>query len=175
MSLDFSGRHFKSEIIMMAVRWYLSYSLSYREVEELLLERGIKVDHSTIQRWVERYAHELESVFRRKHKRSGNYTSWRMDETYVKLNGVWGFLYRAIDKEGDTIDFMFSETRDEKAAFAFLKKAIGGHALPDKITIDGSSANEAAILQLNMMLCIAGLWPYIWVEERQVKYLNNRI
>ena len=175
MSLNFSSRHFGSQIIMMAMRWYLSYSLSYREVEELLLERGISVDHSTIQRWVERYAGELESVFRKKHKRHGPYISWRMDETYVKLSGKWGYLYRAVDKHGDTIDFMFSETRTAQDAFRFLKKAIGSHGLPEKITIDKSRANEAAIILLNCYLFSLGLWPHCWVECRQIKYLNNMI
>lgn len=175
MSLNFSGRHYESPVIMMAMRWYLSYSLSYREVEELLLERGISVDHSTIQRWIERYAGELESVFRKKHKRYGPYISWRMDETYVKLRGKWGYLYRAVDKYGDTIDFMFSQTRTEEDAFRFLKKAIGSHGLPDKITIDKSGANEAALILLNCYLFILGLWPHCWIEDRQIKYLNNMI
>ena len=144
MSLNFSNRHFKSDIIMMAMRWYLSYSLSYREVEELLLERGVSVDHSTVQRWGERDAGELESIFQKKHKRCGAYISWRMDETHIKLRGKWGHLYRAVDKTGDTIDFMFSQTRTENDAFRFLKKAIGSHGLPEKITIDKSRANEAA-------------------------------
>lgn len=166
MLLNFSGRHFKSEIIMMAIRWYLSYSLSYREVEELLLERGISVDHSTIQRWVERYGKELESIFRKKHKRYGAYTSWRMDETYIKLNGKYGYLYRAVDKGGDTIDFMFSETSNEDDAFRFLKKAIGSHGLPEKVIIDKSGSNEAALILLNLYLFSLGLWPALWVEYR---------
>jgi putative transposase len=175
MSLNFSNRHFKADVIMMAMRWYLSYSLSYREVEELLLERGVSVDHSTIQRWVERYAGELESAFRKRHKRCEPYTSWRMDETYVKLRGKWGYLYRAVDKHGNTLDFMFSETRTEKDAFRFLKKAIGSHGLPEKITIDKSGANEAAVVLLNCYLFSLGLWLHCWVECRQIKYLNNMI
>ena len=175
MQIDFRYRHFKSEVIMMAMRWYLSYSLSYREVEELLLERGVKVDHSTVQRWVERYAGQLENIFRKKHKRYGSYVSWRMDETYIKLKGKWGYLYRAVDKDGDTIDFMFSETRAESDAFAFLKKAIGSHGLPEKVTIDKSGSNEAALILLNAYLMILGLWPHFWVEDRQIKYLNNQI
>ena len=130
----------------MSIRWYLSYSLSYREVEELLLERGLSVDHSTIQRWVQRYSAELEQLFRTKNKKRKPYISWRMDETYIKIKGKWVYLYRTVDKGGDTIDFMLSEARDEDAAFAFLKKAIGSHSLPQKINIDKSGANDAAII-----------------------------
>jgi len=159
----------------MALRWYLSYSLSYREVEELLLERGVEVDHSTIQRWVEHYAVELEGEFRARHKRKSVYKSWRMDETYIKVKGEWFYLYRAIDKAGDTIDFMLSPTRDEQAAFGFLKKAVGQHGLPQKVTIDKSGANEAALVLLNCWLFMLGLWHKTWVESRQIKYLNNRV
>ena len=89
-----------------------------------------------------------------------------MDETCIKLKGKWGYLYRAVDKHGDTIDFMFSETRTEKDAFRFLKKAIGSHGLPEKITIDKSGANEAALILLNCYLLSLGLWPHCWVEDR---------
>ena len=153
----------------------MSYSLSYREVEELLLERGVSVDHSAIQRWVERYAGELESVFRKRHKRHGPYISWRMDETYVKQRGNWRYFYRGVDKHGEAIDFMFSETRTEKDAFRFLKKAIGSDGWPEKITIDKSRANEAALILFNCYLFSLGLWPDCWVESRQIKYLNNMI
>ncbi|MDQ5884474.1 MAG: putative transposase, partial [Pseudomonadota bacterium] len=99
----------------MLVRWYLAYPLSYRDVEELALERGLKVDHSTINRWVIKYSPLLEGVFRRRHKRPVG-ISWKMDETYIKLKGKWVYLYRAVDKEGNTVDFMLSEHRDEPAA-----------------------------------------------------------
>ena len=160
---------------MMSMRWYLSYALSYRDVEELLLERGVSIDHSTVQRWVVRYSAELENEFRRRYKKSGTYISWRLDETYVKIKGKWNYLYRAVDKYGDTLDFMLSENRDEAAAFKFLKKVIGSSGLPDKINVDKSGSNEAAITRLNLMLLRLGLWPYVWVECRQIKYLNNII
>ena len=95
MMLDFKWRHFQEDVIMMSVRWYLSYSLSYRDIEELMFERGIYVDHSTIQRWVQKYSIELEESFRKKHKRKEPYVSWRMAERYIKIKGVWS---RAVDK-----------------------------------------------------------------------------
>ena len=173
--INFKRRHFKQDIIMMSMRWYLSYALSYRHVEELLLERGVSIDHSTVQRWVVRYSAELESEFRRRYKKRRPHVSWRLDETYVKIKGKWHYLYRAVDKGGDTLDFMLSEKRDEAAAVKFLKKVVGSSGLPEKITIDKSGSNEAAITRLNLMLLRLGLWPYVWVECRQIKYLNNII
>ena len=171
----FKRRHFKQDIIMMSMRCYLSYSLSYRHVEELLLERGVSIDHSTVQRWIVRYSAELEREFRRRYKKRRPYVSWRLDETYVKIKGKWHYLYRAVDKDGDTLDFMLSENRDEVAAFKFLKKVIGSSGLPDKINVDKSGSNEAAIIRLNLMLFSLSLWPTVWVECRQVKYLNNMV
>ena len=132
----------------MVVRWYSAYSLSYRDIEEMMEERGISVDHATINRWVVKYAPLLEDNFRKKYKRQTG-MSWRMDETYVKNRGKWGFLYRTADKKGDTVDFMFSTKRDRKAALRFFKKAIGSNGLPHTVTIDKSGANNAALEQLN--------------------------
>ena len=119
----------------MLVRWYLAYPLSYRDVEELALERGLKVDHSTINRWVIKYSPLLEGVFRRRHKRPVG-ISWKMDETYNKLKGKWVYLYWAVDKAGNTVDFMLSEHRDEPAARAFFEKAIGSSGIPDKVNLE---------------------------------------
>jgi len=152
--LDFKWRHFQEDVIMMSVRWYLSYSLSYRDIEELVLERGIYVDHSTIQRWVQKYSIELEESFRKKYKRKEPYVSWRMGERYIKIKGVW---FRAVDKHGDTLEFMLSEHRDEESAFNFLRKCIGNHGLPKKITIDKSGANDAALIFLHCFLYLEGL------------------
>jgi putative transposase len=105
MVISFKQRHFKKEIILILVRWYLAYALSYRDVEELALERGLKVDHSTVQRWVVTYSPQLEANFRTKYKKQVA-GSWRMDETYIKIKGKWNYLYRAVDKQGKTIDFM---------------------------------------------------------------------
>jgi len=166
MAISFKGAHFPKDIILMGVRWYVAYPLSYRHVEELMEERGGPIDHVTIQRWVVKYSPQLEEAFHR-HKRPV-WVSWRMDETYIKVKGEWKYLYRAVDKQGQTIDFLLTEHRDKEAALRLLKKAIRRNGLPETITIDGSDANEAAIKSYN--------------EEhgtniiiRQVKYLNNMV
>jgi len=131
MAVSFKGAHFPPEVILMGVRCYLAYPLSTRHVEELMEERGIDVDHATINRWVIKYSPQLEEEFHRR-KRSV-WTSWRMDETYIKVRGEWNYLYRAVDKFGKTIDFLLTEQRDEKAARKFLNKAIGRHGgVPEK-------------------------------------------
>ncbi|ASG68920.1 IS6 family transposase [Francisella halioticida] len=173
--IDFTGRHFTKLLILQAVRWYLSYPLSYRHVEELMKERVIKVDHSTINRWVIKYSKELEIVFSNSFRKYGSYISWKMDETYLKLKGKDVYLYRAIDKHGDTLEFMVSEKRDEKAARKFFKKTIGKHGLPDKLNVDKSGANEAALLTINIFLFLLGIWLTYGIEIRQNKYLNNLI
>jgi transposase-like protein len=129
-----------------------------------MLERGVHVDHSTINRWVVKYSPQLEEAFHRR-KRSV-WVSWRMDETYIKVKGEWKYLYRAVDKYGQTIDFLLTEQRDTEAALKFLKKAIRRNGLPTTITIDGSDANEAAIKRYNEEHGTA-------IAIRQVKYLNN--
>jgi putative transposase len=162
------------EIILMVVRWYASYALSYRDIEELMLERRVPVDHSTLNRWVICYAPLLEEEFRKHHKRKvGN--SWRMDETYIRIKGLWKYFYRAVDKEGKTIDFMLSNNRNEAAAKAFFTKAIGSSGLPEKITIDKSGANKAGIDAINIQLIILSLLgcSLIQIDIRQIKYLNN--
>jgi putative transposase len=172
--ISFKWRHFQKEMILMAVRWYVSYSLSYRDIEELMLERGVKVDHSSLNRWVIHYAPLLENEFSKNHKRKAG-RSWRMDETYIKVKGVWHYLYRAVDKEGDTIDFTLSKNRDEAAAKAFFAKAIGTNELPEKVTIDKSGANKAGLDTLNLQLIILALLGYtlMQINIRQIKYLNN--
>ena len=96
--LSFKGRHFPKDIILMAVRWYIAYPLSYRNIEEMMAERNVKVDHSTVQKWVVYYSPLLEAEFRKRKKATGS--SWRMDETYINVSGKWVYLYRAVDKAG---------------------------------------------------------------------------
>ncbi len=172
--INFSGRHFPKDIVLMAVRWYVAYPLSYRHIEELMAERGVSVDHATVNRWVVHYSPLLENNFRKKYKRQPN-SSWRMDETYLKIKGKDVYLYRAVDKFGDTIDFMLSEKRDKKAALRFFNKAICQHGFPEKITMDKSGANKAGADSINLLLVLAfmmgGLFYQITI--RQIKYLNN--
>src|SRR2546425_8710991 len=118
----FKWLHFESEIIMLCVRWYLRYSLSYRDLEEMMAERGLSVDHVTIWRWVQRYAPVLNQRIRRELRHPNR--SWRVDETYVRVAGNWGYLYRAVDSAGETIDFMLSPKRDLMAAKLFLRLAL---------------------------------------------------
>src|SRR5262245_3881099 len=166
MAVSVKGAHFPQEIILPCVRWYVAYPLSTRHIEELMLERGIHVDHSTIKRWVIKYSPQLEEAFHRCKRPVGR--SWRMDETYIRVKGEWRYLHRAVDKHGQTIDFLLTEQRDERAAKAFLTKAIRRHGVPDKMTIDGSEANVAAIRHYNEERGTA-------IIIRQVKYLNNII
>src|SRR5262244_4447621 len=164
MAIDFKGAHFPPDIILMGVRWYVAYPLSTRHVEELMLERGVHVDHSTINRWVVTYSPQLEEAFHR--RKRPVWISWRMDETYIKVKGEWKYLYRAVDKYGQTIDCLLTEQRDTEAALKFLKQAIRRNGLPETITIDGSDANEAAIKSYNETHGTT-------IIIRQVKYLNN--
>ena len=174
--ISFKGKHFPKDIILLVVRWYVSYALSYRDIEEIMLERGTKVDHSTLNHWVIEYAPLLEEEFRKNYKRQTG-CSWRMDETYIKTKGEWNYLYRAVDKAGNTIDFMLSKKRDENAAKAFFNKAIGSNGLLEKITIDKSGANKAGIDAINLQLIVLALLgcTLMQVEIRQIKYLNNII
>ena len=118
----FKWRHYESEIILLCVRWYLGYALSYRDLEEMMNERGLSVDHTTIYRWVQAYAPELEKRIR-PHLRLTN-DSYRVDETYIKVKGAWKYLYRAVDSTGQTIDFMLSARRDKRAAKRFFRKML---------------------------------------------------
>src|SRR5208282_2623021 len=122
---DFKGRHFEGEVVLWAVRWYCRYGVSYRDLEQMMGERGVSVDHSTIYRWVQKYAPEIEKRLRWQW-RGPRSTSWRIDETYVKVRGQWAYLYRAVDKHGNTIDFYLSPTRNTAAAKRFLGKALSG-------------------------------------------------
>lgn len=165
--VSFSGMRFPKEIILVCIRWYAAYPLSYRNLEEMMAERGVRVDQSTVNRWTVRFLPMLEKVFRSKYKRSVG-KSWRMDETYLKVNGQWKYLYRAVDKEGHTVDFLLRAKRDRPAATAFFKKALGANGDPEKVTMDRSGANKAAIDGINKERNTV-------IEVRQIKYLNNMV
>ena len=136
--MNFKGYQFPKEVILETVRYYLAYKLSYRDIEEINAERGIRVDHSNINRWVLTFGPLIEQAARG-NKRSVA-TSWRMDETYVRVKGKWMYYYRAVDKFGDVIDYYLSEHRDEKSAKAFLNKAIAQNGLPEKVVIDACTS-----------------------------------
>ena len=172
MGIGFKWKHFEKAMILMAVRWYAAYALSYRNIGELMAELAASVDHSTVNRWVVQYAPLLEESFRQRHKKPVG-SNWRMDETYIKVKGDWHYLYRAVDKEGNTIDFMLSKNRDQQAAKKFLEKAIGCSGLPDKETIDKSGANKAGLEAVHLQLEILLMWREQLFEIRQIKYLNN--
>jgi transposase-like protein len=164
MAVSFKGAHLPNDVILMGVRWYVTYPLSTRHVEDLMEERGVEVDHSTMNRWVIKYRPELEEAFHR--RKRPVWVSWPMDETYIKVKGEWCYLYRAVDKPGQTLDFLRTEHRNKEAALRFLKKAIRRHGVPEKITFDGSDANEAAIKSYNEEHGTS-------IIIRQVKYVNN--
>jgi transposase, IS6 family len=166
----FKWRHFLPDIILLNVRWYCRYALSYRDLEEMMAERGIAVDHSTINRWVLNYAPELDKRVR-PHLSLTN-DSWRVDETYIKVKGVWKYLYRAVDSAGNTLDFMLSAKRDGKAATRFFRKVLKAqHAQkPRVITVDKNAAYPIAIEALKVDETLETT-----TELRQSKYLNNVI
>lgn len=166
--ISFSGRHYPVSIILQCVRWYVSYALSYRNIEEMMGERGFEIDHATLNRWVLHYAPLLEQKSR-KYKRPVH-GSWRMDETYIKIKGNWRYLYRAVDKYGKTVDFMVSKRRDAAAAKKFFRKAFLGNGLPHRVNIDKSGANKAALDRFNRPGFLTGKRNY---EILQIKYLNN--
>jgi transposase-like protein len=166
--ISFKGCHFPKDIILMCIRWYVAYPLSYRHVEELMEERGVSLDHATVNRWVEKYSPALEAKFRKIKQPIGK--SWKMDETYINVKGVWVYYYRAVDKAGQTIDFFLSRTRDTEAAKDFFKKAIGSSGQPEKVNMDKSGANLAGLHEVNQ-----GLPQDHQIIIRQVKYLNNMI
>jgi len=141
----FKWRQTAPELILCAVRWYLRYSLSLRDVEELLAERGLAADHTTIWRWVQRYGPELEQRLRRHLKPTNK--SWRVDETYIRVKGQWCYLYRAIDSTGATIDFLLSALRDAAAAQSLFRMALSdpSHPQPRVINTDKARLYGSAI------------------------------
>jgi len=158
----FAGFRFPPEVILLAVRWYLRYGLSYRDLEELLTERGIKVDHVTLFRWVQRFTPLLVDAAQPCRHRVGGH--WFVDETYVKVSGSWRYVYRAVDQYGQVVDVFVSTKRDLKAAKRFFTSAITAHGEPIEITTDRAHA---------LVRAIAELLPAALHDTTQ--YANNRV
>ncbi len=166
----FKWRHHEPEIILLCVRWYCRFQLSYRDLEEMMRERGLEVDHTTVWRWVMRYAPEINKRMRPHLKMSG--TSYRVDETYIKVGKSCKYLYRAVDKEGNTIEFMLSAKRDISAAKRFFKKMMRAdhRRLPYSISVDKNAAYPEAFTTSQGEKIL----PHD-CKLRRVKYLNNVI
>ena len=142
----FRGRHFDQEIIVLCVRWYLTFKLSSRDLVQMMAERGIAITHTTILRWVQRYVPEFEKYWSRYARPVGD--SWRVDETYIKIKGQWVYLYRAVEKQGRTVDFLLSKRRDMAAAKRFFSLAVRNNGSPRVITLDGYAASHLAVAKL---------------------------
>ena len=158
--------HYPLDVILMCVRWYVAYPLSLRHIEEMVAERGICVDHSTVHRWALKLLPVLEKAFRCRKRSVGK--SWRMDETYIRVKGDWKYLYRAVDKDGNTIDFLLRAHRDKTAARRYFEKSIAQNGVPETVTIDKSGANLAALEAINADREAP-------IKIRQSKYLNNLV
>ena len=164
----FKGRQFTAEIILWAVRWYLQFPISYRDLERMFADRGVQVNHTTLFRWIQAYAPELDKRVR-PHLRMTN-GSWRVDETYIRVKGQWVYLYRAVDAGGQSIDFLLSPKRDAAAARRFFRKALKqSHTVnPRTITVDRNAAYPVATKAMKRERT---LWRF--AKLRQVKFLNN--
>ncbi|MFP3668427.1 IS6 family transposase [Priestia sp. SIMBA_032] len=164
----FKWKHYHYDIILQTVRWYLRYNLSFRDLVEMMEERGLSVAHTTIMRWVHQYGPELDKRIRRHPKQTND--SWRVDETYIKVKNQWMYLYRAVDSKGNTIDFHLSKTRNHKAAKRFFKKALQSFHIsePRVVTVDKNPAYPIAVEELRKEKKML-----VGIQIRQVKYLNN--
>ena len=165
----FKGRHFEREIIVLCVRWYLRYKLSFRDLVEMMAEHGLSLAHTTIMRWVQRFAPEFERRWNRFARQAGQ--SWRVDETYIRIRGVWTYLYRAVDREGRTVDFRLSARRNVVAAKDFFRKALKTQGrLPRVIPLDGYAASHRAVREMPDE-------NKVWKDTqlRSSKYLHNMI
>ncbi len=169
--ISFKGCHFPKPVVLHAVYFYLRYPISLRDLEEILAERGVAVDHATLNRWVTKFS-PLIAIEAQKRKRPVA-ISWRMDETYIKVRGKWTYFYRAVDRDGKTLDFMLSERRNTAAAKLFFAKALSNNGIPLRIVIDKSGANGAGIKAVNKILKRFGCPTKI--STVRSKYLNNII
>jgi IS6 family transposase len=177
----FKWRHFEPAVITCAMGWYLRFSLSYRNVEELLTERGLSADHTTVWRWVQRYAPELNQRCRRELKPTNR--SWRVDETYIRVKGKWTYLYRAVDSGGATIDFLLAARRDAAAAKRFFQKALAapGHPRPRVINVDGNPSYPKVVTELKQegklgRRCHCRVCPYLnHIVEQDHRAIKRRV
>ena len=143
MAIAFKGVHYPEAVILHAVFFYVRYAVSYRDLEEIMAERGVTVDHATLDRWVVKFSPLIAANAQSRKRATAN--SWRMDETYIRVRGKWTYLYRAVDRDGQTLDFMLSERRDLAAARRVFKQAIRTNGGPDRVVIDKSGANLAGL------------------------------
>ena len=163
----FKGKQFKKDIILVAVGYYCRFSLSYRDVSEILQERGVSVHPTTIMRWVHEYGNLIYQIWKKKNKTAQS--SWHLDETYIKIKGEWRYLYRAIDSDGHTLDFQLRKTRDHQAAYMFMKRLVKAFGEPTVLTTDKAPALLCALKKLKKK----GL--YVRTKHCTVKHFNNRI
>ncbi|MGC3748951.1 IS6 family transposase [Enterococcus faecalis] len=163
----FKGKQFQKDVIILAVGYYLRFNLSYREVQEILRDRGIEVCHTTIQRWVKEYGSLLYQEWKKHNKSAASH--WKMDETYIKIKGKWHYLYRAIDAQGMTLDIWLRRKRDSKSVYAFFKRLLKQFGEPRVIVTDKAPSIKAAFHHLQKQ------GRYEQTEHRTIKYLNNLI
>ncbi len=169
--VDSKGSQFPNDVILCAGWFYVRFPVSYRDLEEIMAERGVEVDHATLSRWVEKFSGQI--AYEAQKRKAQPARALRMDETYIKVKGRWCYLYRAVDKFENTLDFMLSETRDEEATTRFFARTIRNNGWPDRVVIDNSGANAAGLENMNLLLLLSG-WCWL-IEVLQVKYLNKII
>ncbi|NVO58135.1 IS6 family transposase [Rhodobacteraceae bacterium B1Z28] len=167
--ISFKGAQYPKDVTLFAVFFYVRYGVSYRDLEEIMAERGVSVDHTTLNLWVTWYSGAIAEAAR--HRKGPCDRSWKMDETYIKVKGTWVYLYRAADKYGKILDFMLPERRNKPAAARFFARLLEVNGLPRKVVIDKSGANTAGIKAIDKML--AGFGRPISIEMVRRKYLNN--
>ena len=165
----FKVNQFPKSVILYAVFFYVRYGVSYRDLEEVMAEHGVDIDHATLNRWVMKFSPLIAANAQLRKKLTA--VSWRMDETYIKVRGKWTYLYCAVDRDGQNLDFMLSQRRNAAAARRFFKRAVGTNGVPDRIAIDKSGANLAGLQSLNVILKFTGAGRIFGII--QSKYLNN--